>query len=38
LAVKMAVLFAGFATGLDVRKFQRFAVGPLSVYFSSRYW
>jgi hypothetical protein len=38
LTVKLALLFIGFATALDVRKYQEFSVGPLCIRFSSRPW
>jgi len=38
LAVKLVLLFTGFACGLDVRKYQQFTVGPLCIRFSSHYW
>jgi hypothetical protein len=38
LAVKLILLFAGFAAALDVRKYQEFHTGPLWIRFSSPYW
>jgi hypothetical protein len=38
LAIKLAVLFAGFAAALEIRKYQELTVGPLRIHFSSRYW
>jgi hypothetical protein len=38
LAVKLVLLFTGFAAALDVRKYQEFTAGPLCIRFSSRYW
>jgi hypothetical protein len=38
LAVKLVLLFTGFAVALDVRKYQEVKLGPLCVRFSSRYW
>jgi hypothetical protein len=38
LAVKLALLFTGFAAALDIRKYQDLTVGPLCVRFTSRYW
>jgi len=38
LAVKLVLLFVGFAAALDVRKYQEFTVGPMCIRFSSRYW
>jgi hypothetical protein len=38
LVAKLVLLFIGFATGLDSRKYQNFSAGPLCVRFSSRYW
>jgi hypothetical protein len=38
LAVKLVLLFTGFAGALDVRKYQQLNIGPLHVRFSSRYW
>jgi hypothetical protein len=38
LVVKLVLLFAGFATALDIRKYQELNVGPLCIRFSSRYW
>jgi hypothetical protein len=38
LVVKIVLLLTGFVCGLDVRKYQRFTVGPLSVRFTSRHW
>lgn len=38
LTVKLVLLFAGLASGLDVRAYQEFTAGPLRIYFSSRYW
>ena len=38
LAVKLALLFAGFAAALEIRKYQELTVGPLRIHFSSRYW
>jgi hypothetical protein len=38
LGVKLFLLFIGFAIALDIRKYQNFNAGPLSVRFSSRHW
>jgi ABC-type long-subunit fatty acid transport system fused permease/ATPase subunit len=38
LAVKLTLLCTGFAGGLDIRKYQRLNLGPLTVRFSSRHW
>jgi hypothetical protein len=38
LAVKLVLLFTGFVSGLDIRKYQQLVIGPLCVRFSSRYW
>ncbi len=38
LFVKFMLLFAGFVTGLDVRKYQVLSIGRFTVHFSSRYW
>jgi hypothetical protein len=38
LSVKLILLLTGFACALDVRKYQNFNTGPLSVRFSSRHW
>lgn len=38
LGVKLVLLFSGFATALDIRKYQILKAGPLSLRFSSRYW
>ncbi len=38
LAVKLGLLFTGFVSGLDVRKYQQLTVGPFCIRFSSRYW
>jgi len=38
LAVKLILLFTGFAAALEARKFQQLTIGSLSIRFSSRYW
>jgi hypothetical protein len=38
LAVKLLLLFVGFAAALDIRKYQEFTIGPLMIRFLSRYW
>jgi hypothetical protein len=38
LAVKLVLLFTGFAAALDIRKYQELTIGPLCIRFSSRYW
>jgi hypothetical protein len=38
LVVKLALLFIGFATALDIRKYQQVTIGALCIRFSSRYW
>ncbi len=38
LGVKLVLLLTGFAAALDIRKYQNFNAGPLSVRFSSRHW
>jgi hypothetical protein len=38
LFVKFVLLFAGFVTGLDVRKYQVLSIGWFTIHFSSRYW
>jgi len=38
LAVKLILLFTGFAGALHVRKCQEFTGSPLCIRFSSRYW
>jgi len=38
LIVKLLLIVIGFAAALDIRKYQKFNAGPLSVHFSSRYW
>jgi hypothetical protein len=38
LCVKLALLLAGFAIALDIRKYQICSAGPFCVRFSSRFW
>jgi hypothetical protein len=38
LMVKIVLLFTGFVSGLDVRKYQQLTVGPMSIRFTSRHW
>lgn len=38
LSVKLLLLFAGFVTALEIRKYQELNLGLINVRFSSRYW
>lgn len=38
LCVKVTLIITGFALALDIRKYQDFKIGALSIRFSSRYW